>query len=245
MKNIKKLIKTSYGEIARQSSSCCGSGSCCGTNTPTDIAKLLGYSDVQLSNVPEEANLGLGCGNPLAIASLRLGETVLDLGSGAGFDSFLASRKVGKTGRVIGVDMTEEMIKKAKENAKQGGYQNVEFRKGDIENLPVESGSVDTIISNCVINLAPDKKKVFKEAYRVLKQGGRMIVSDVVLTKKLPEKLKKDKKLLVGCVSGAIVKQNYLELLKKARFSDIKIYKETPAFLDNYGLSITFSAVKK
>lgn len=169
---------------------------------------------------------------------------MLDLGSGAGFDSFLASPRVGNKGKVIGVDMTDEMLEKAQENAKKGNYTNVEFRKGDIEDLPVDDNSIDAIISNCVINLAPDKEKVFNEAYRVLKIGGRLMASDVVLIKPLPEELKKDEELLVGCVSGAILKQDYLKLLKEAGFTNITIQKETPAFLPEYGLSITFSAVK-
>ena len=197
-----------------------------------------------MKKAPSGSNLGLGCGNPVAITSLKEGEVVLDLGSGAGFDAFLASPKVGRTGKVIGVDMTDEMLEKARENARKGGFANVEFRKGDIEDLPVKDSSIDVIISNCVINLAPDKGKVFKEAYRVLKVGGRLISSDVVLIKPLPDELKKDEELLVGCVSGAILKKDYLKLLGKAGFRDITIHKETPAFLPDYGLSITFSAVK-
>lgn len=244
MKNIKKIVKENYGKIAKQDGSCCGGGSCCSGGTLTDVSKLLGYSDSQLSDVPDNANLGLGCGNPTAIASLTEGQVVLDLGSGAGFDVFLASRKVGKTGKVIGIDMTDEMIKKAQDNAKKGQYQNVEFRKGDIEDLPVDSNSIDAIISNCVINLAPNKEAVFKEAYRVLKKSGKMFISDVVLSKDLPEELKDDENLLTGCISGAILKQDYLKLLESVGFKDIKITKEIPMFLDNYALSITFSAGK-
>lgn len=204
----------------------------------------MGYSQDEMNQAPSGSNLGLGCGNPVAIASLKEGEVVLDLGSGAGFDAFLASPKVGQTGKVIGIDMTEEMLDKAKENARKNGYTNVEFRKGDIEDLPIEDNAIDVIISNCVINLAPDKEKVFKEAHRVLKTGGRLMASDIVLIKPLPEELKKDEELLVGCVSGAILKQDYLELLGKAGFAKITIHKEIPAFLPDYGLSITFSAVK-
>ena len=204
----------------------------------------MGYSQNEMNQAPAGSNLGLGCGNPLAIASLRTGEVVLDLGSGAGFDCFLAARKVDKTGKVIGVDMTEEMLIKARNNATKGGFTNVEFRKGDIEELPVEDNSVNAVISNCVINLAPNKERVFKEISRVLKPGGRLMVSDVVLTKPLPDDLKNDKELLVGCISGAILKQDYLKLLEKAGFTDITIHKEIPAFLPDYGLSITFSAVK-
>jgi len=244
-KTIKKIVRDSYANIAKSSSGCgCGSCGCDSNQTIQKQSGQLGYSEGEMSNAPTGSNLGLGCGNPVAIASLKEGEVVLDLGSGAGFDAFLASPKVGKTGKVIGVDMTDEMLEKAKENAKKGGYINVEFRKGDIEDLPVEDNSIDAIISNCVINLAPDKEKVFKEAYRVLKIGGRLMISDVVLIKPLTEELKNDKELLVGCVSGAILKQDYLKFLKQAGFSDITIHKETPAFLPDYGLSITFSALK-
>lgn len=231
---IKSIVKKSYGNIAKSSGSCGCGGGCSG----------LGYSQAELNLAPAGSNLGLGCGNPVAIASLKAGDVVLDLGSGAGFDAFLAARQVGKTGKVIGVDMTEEMIEKAKRNAINGHYQNVEFKLGDIENLPVDDNSVDVIISNCVINLSPDKKKVFKETFRVLKPGGRLMVSDVVLVKPLPDELKNNEALLTGCVSGAILKQDYLQLLTKAGFSDIKIRKATPAFLPDYGLSITYSAVK-
>ncbi len=174
MKDIKKIVKDSYGKIATQNLSCCNGNSCCSGDNFDEISKIMGYSNQQLTNVPIGANLGLGCGNPLAIASLEKGDVVLDLGSGAGFDSFLASRQVGDTGKVIGVDMTEDMVKKARDNATKGNIKNVEFRLGDIEALPVDNESIDVIISNCVINLAPDKEKVFREAYRVLKTGGRI-----------------------------------------------------------------------
>lgn len=243
---IKKIIKESYGRVAQLSSSCgCKSCSCDSSQTIQKQAKKFGYTETQIKQVPSGANLGLGCGNPVAISSLKVGEVVLDLGSGAGFDTFLAAAKVGKTGKVIGVDMTDEMLKKAKENAQKANFTNVEFRKGDIENLPVKDNSIDVIISNCVINLAPDKKRVFQEAYRVLKPGGRLTISDVVLQRPLPKNLKKDKKLLVGCISGAILKQDYLKLLKKVGFSDFTIHQETPAFLKSYALSITFSAFKR
>lgn len=241
--SIKKTIKDSYAKIAQSSGCCCGCD-CNSNNKSQKQSGKMGYSQVEMEKAPQGSNLGLGCGNPTAIASLKEGEVVLDLGSGAGFDAFLASPKVGSAGKVIGVDMTDEMIEKAKENAIKGKYSNVEFRKGDIEELPVDDSFVDAIISNCVINLAPDKDKVFKEAYRVLKTGGRLMISDVVLTKPLPEELKNDKELLVGCVSGAILKQDYLKLLEKAGFANITIHKEIPAFLPDYGLSITFSAFK-
>ncbi len=240
---IKNVIKKGYANIA-STSGCCGSCNCNTNKITQRQSGQFGYSDEEMRQVPSGSNLGLGCGNPIALASLKKGETVLDLGSGAGFDSFLASPKVGKTGKVIGVDMTDEMLEKANENTKRGGFKNVEFRKGDIENLPIESNSIDVIISNCVINLAPNKSRVFEEAYRVLKQGGRLMVSDVVLIKPLTEKLKNNKKLLVGCISGAILKKDYLALLKEVGFSNITIHKEKPAFLKDYGLSITYSAVK-
>lgn len=245
-KQIKKIVKDSYAKIAQASSGCgCGSCGCDSNQIAQRQSGEMGYSDDEMTQVPEGANLGLGCGNPVAIASLKPGETVLDLGSGAGFDSFLAVKKVGKTGRVIGVDMTDEMLKKARENAKKGGFDNVGFRKGDIEDLPLEDEEVDVVISNCVINLAPDKEKVFKETYRVLKPRGRLMVSDVVLTKPLPDEIKNDDELLSGCVAGAILKQDYLNLLKKAGFDKITIHKETPGFLKGYTVSITFSAFKQ
>ena len=184
--DIKSYVKERYGGIARSGGGCgCGSG-CCGP-APDNIAKVIGYSEEDLAGVPDGANLGLGCGNPTAIAALKPGETVLDLGSGAGFDAFLAAQQVGPAGKVIGVDMTPDMLSKAKANAVKGGFTNVEFRQGEIEDLPVESGTVDTIISNCVINLSPDKPKVFAEAFRVLKADGHISVSDIVLTEPLPD----------------------------------------------------------
>lgn len=243
---IKEVVRDSYAKIAKTSGACgCGSCGCESNLTVQKQSGQLGYSLEEMNQAPPDSNLGLGCGNPVAIASLKEGEVVLDLGSGAGFDAFLASPKVGNTGRVIGVDMTDEMLEKARNNAKKGSFTNVEFRKGDIEDLPVADSSVNAIISNCVINLAPDKEKVFKEAYRVLKTGGRLMISDVVLTKPLPDELKEDEELLIGCISGAILKEDYLDLLKKTGFSDITIHKEMPAFLEDYGLSITFSAFKR
>ena len=207
-KTIKDEIKDKYGALARTGGSCCGTGSSCGSSPASDASKKVGYSDDEISAVPDGANLGLGCGNPVAIASLRQGETVLDLGSGGGFDAFLAAKKVGPTGRVIGVDMTPEMIERATANAKAGGYSNVEFRHGDIEALPVDDNSVDVIISNCVINLAPDKSRVFAEALRVLKPGGRFMVSDTVMTRPLPEAIQKSVAAYMGCVSGALMKED-------------------------------------
>jgi arsenite methyltransferase len=211
--DVKKAVREGYGKIA-ETGGCCGGCDCMSNE---EIAKSIGYSDEEMKAVPD-ANLGLGCGNPTAIATLTTGATVLDLGSGAGFDCFIAARKVGKTGRVIGVDMTEQMIKKAAENAMKNGYGNVEFRLGDIEALPVEDSSVDYIISNCVINLAPDKKKVFKEAHRVLRKGGKLLVSDIVLLKELTKRQKNDYTLLVSCVAGAILKKDYLRMMREAGF---------------------------
>lgn len=210
----KKIIRMKYGEIASSNTSCaCG---CCGSDMSSEeILKSIGYSTSEIQEAPD-AGLGLGCGNPTAFGELKPGEVVLDLGSGPGFDCFLAAKKVGPSGKVIGVDMTGEMIEKAKENARKYGYDNVEFRPGDIEALPVEAGSVDVIISNCVINLAPNKEKVFREAYRVLKAGGRMYVSDMVLLADLPEELQDDEDLLAGCVAGAVMKDEYIGLMEKA-----------------------------
>lgn len=213
----KEVIKKKYEEIAVKGSSCCSSG-CCSDMSVADLSKSIGYSENDLKVVPD-ANLGLGCGNPTAFAELKPGDIVLDLGSGAGFDSFLAAQKVGDSGKVIGVDMTPEMLEKAKANALKYGYSNVEFRLGDIEVLPVEDKYIDVIISNCVINLAPDKEKVFREGYRVLKPGGRMYISDMVLLAELPEELRNDKELLAGCVAGAVLKADYLGLLEKTGFS--------------------------
>ncbi|MGM0568425.1 MAG: arsenite methyltransferase [Elusimicrobiota bacterium] len=221
---LKKTVKEGYGKIAEEGTSCCSSSPCCGApDEARDISKALGYSEEDMAGVPEGANLGLGCGNPVALASLKEGDTVLDLGSGAGFDAFLVSSKVGSGGRVIGVDMTEKMVEKAKKNAREGNYKNVEFRQGEIENLSVENNSVDVIISNCVINLSPDKEKVFKEAHRVLKPGGKLFISDIVLLRPLPEKLKKSIDAYVGCVAGASLEADYLGYMKNAGFQKVKV----------------------
>lgn len=220
-REIKKIVKESYGKIA--DSGCCCSCGCNGMDKE-NISKSIGYSDQDIKSHPE-ANLGLGCGNPTALGEIKKGMVVLDLGSGAGFDCFLAAKKVGNTGKVIGVDMTEKMIAKARQNADKYGFANVEFRLGEIEDLPVEDDSVDVVISNCVINLSPDKQIVFDEAYRVLKKGGEMFVSDIVLLKELSEANREDKGLIAGCVGGAILKEEYLKLAKKAGFS-VKILSE-------------------
>jgi ubiquinone/menaquinone biosynthesis C-methylase UbiE len=226
---IKKVVRKSYAKIAKQESSCCAPvDSCCGTADLTqDISKKIGYSEEDIKAVPEGANLGLGCGNPVAIASLKEGETVLDLGSGAGFDCFLAADKVGKKGRVIGIDMTPEMVEKARENVQKGEYENVEFRLGEIENLPIADSSADIIISNCVINLAPDKKKIFKEAFRALRPGGRLMISDIVLLKELPDTIKNSIEAYVGCVSGAVMKDKYIGAIEEAGFKEVRIIDET------------------
>jgi len=232
-KDIKSIVREKYGTIAATSGSCCPSASCCGGPAViTEIGRKIGYAESDLSAVPEGANLGLGCGNPIALASLREGETVLDLGSGAGFDCFLAAGRVGPTGKVIGVDMTPEMVERARENARKDGVDNIEFRLGDIEHLPVEDGSVDVIISNCVINLAPDKGRVFREAFRVLKPGGRLMVSDIVLTKPLPEFVKKSVAAYVGCVAGATLREDYLEAMRQAGFVDVTVQSEAPFPVD-------------
>lgn len=214
-KDIKKIVKKHYGKIAEKKSCCCSCGS--GELTPEQISRSIGYSEEDMQTVPE-ANLGLGCGNPAALGKIIEGTIVLDLGSGAGFDCFLAAKKVGKSGKVIGVDMTEEMIQKAREIAKKYGYDNVEFRLGEIDDLPVEDNSVDIIISNCVINLVPDKLKVFKEAYRVLKNDGKMYVSDIVLLQELTDEQRNDDELIAGCVGGALLKNDYLNIVKEAGF---------------------------
>jgi arsenite methyltransferase len=226
---IRQYVRQRYKQIALQPSdpagSCCGpDAGCCGTSaTPHTVSSKLGYSDEEISVVPEGSNLGLGCGNPQAIASLQPGEVVLDLGSGGGFDCFLASRQVGDSGKVIGVDMTPEMVSRARGNALKGGFINTEFRLGEIEHLPVLDNSVDVIISNCVINLSPDKQQVFDEAYRVLKAGGRLAVSDVVTTAALPEVIKQDMDSLAGCISGASSIAELTGMLRQSGFEQVSI----------------------
>ena len=231
---IKTVVRLGYAKVAKGGGSCCGpqASGCCGVDVTKEIGKGIGYSEEEMDSVPDGANLGLGCGNPVALASLKGGEVVLDLGSGAGFDCFLAAKKVGNKGKVIGIDMTPEMLKKARSNAKKGNYNNVEFRKGEIENLPVADNSVDVIISNCVINLSPDKDKVFKDAFRVLKLGGRLMVSDIVLESPLPTTIKNSINAYVGCIAGASIKKDYLAGIKNAGFSDIKIADESAFSMD-------------
>lgn len=220
---IRQAVRRQYGQVAENEGCGCGPA-CCGSTAPADkLSQALGYSVHETAVVPEGANMGLGCGNPQAIANLKPGETVLDLGSGGGFDCFLAARQVGESGRVIGVDMTPEMITKARANAEKGGYRNVEFRLGEIENLPVADASVDAIISNCVINLSPNKPRVFAEAFRALKPGGRLAVSDVVAFAELPADIRQDMALFTGCMAGASLISEVEEMLRASGFRNIRV----------------------
>jgi SAM-dependent methyltransferase len=249
-KKIKEVVKGRYAQIAKQAqqSSCSSCG--CGAS-PSMQAQAIGYLKEDLEHVPEEAIMGLGCGNPTAIADLKAGEVVVDLGSGAGVDVFLAANKVGPTGKAIGVDMTEEMVNKAQSIARDHGYHNVEFRLGEIEKLPVEDESVDAIISNCVINLSPDKSKVFREAYRALKPGGRLTVSDIVSEGALPDEIKTDSNAWACCIGGALEHQEYLRKIKKAGFEDVQVLSSKEFYIEGEGsqaltklLSITVRAYK-
>ena len=253
---IRQAVRQQYGQIA-ESNSCGCSSSCCGS-TPSEadaLSQAVGYSADETGAVPEGANMGLGCGNPHAIAGLKVGETVLDLGSGGGFDCFLAARQVGEAGRVIGVDMTPAMVSKARTNADKGGYRNVEFRLGEIENLPVADGSIDVIISNCVINLSPHKLRVFAEAFRVLKPGGRLAISDVVAFAELPDEIRRDMALLTGCMAGASPISEVEAMLSSAGFRQIRVAPkdESKSFIrdwapgiliTDYVVSATIEAVK-
>ncbi len=261
---IRQEVRKTYTNVATGSATieaqnCCTDEdtSCCsGVNFAPDIVSMnLGYSKDEVIDVPEGANLGLGCGNPQAIASLQVGETVVDLGSGAGFDSFLAAKAIGETGAVIGVDMTPEMISKARENAEKGEFNNVEFRLGEIEHLPIADKTVNVILSNCVINLSPEKQQVFNEAFRVLKTDGRLAISDVVATAEIPQELQKDMDLLTGCMSGAAQIDELKAMLYKAGFTSIEIKPkdESKQFIRNwapgtkiedYVVSATIEAVK-
>jgi arsenite methyltransferase len=227
---IREMVRARYGSIAssNDSDSCCGpaASSCCGPApaSPSDDKSLrMGYSETDLASVPEGANLGLGCGNPHAIAAMQPGEVVVDLGSGAGFDCFLAAQRVGPTGRAIGVDMTHEMLNKARENAAKVGASNVEFRLGELEHLPIADNTADVVISNCVINLVPDKAQVFRETFRVLKPGGRVAVSDIVNTAPLPADLQADPSFICGCVAGAASADRVEAWLREAGFTDVRI----------------------
>ncbi|MGA2070292.1 MAG: arsenite methyltransferase [Sedimentisphaerales bacterium] len=221
-KKVGKLVREAYGKIAKSKQYCGCGGSTCGPGVK-DFAKSIGYSEEELKGIPAEANLGLSCGNPTALANLRQGEVVLDLGSGAGFDCFIAGSKVSPKGKVIGVDMTPEMIEKARDNAQKDGVENVEFRLGEIENLPVADGSVDVVISNCVINLSADKARVLREIYRVLKPGGRIAISDIALKKELPKKIQDNIAAYVGCVAGAMLIDEYKRTIELTGLKNVKI----------------------
>ena len=214
---VRTAVRKRYGKIAKTDSCGCGC---------TSTSQQLGYSKSELNSVPEGADLNLGCGNPVALASLKKGETVIDLGSGGGLDCFLAAKKVGSTGKIIGVDMTAEMLERARANCKKGGYENVEFRLGEIENLPVADNTADAIISNCVINLSINKQRVFQEAYRVLKPKGRLMISDMVLLKDIPDKVKNNVLAYVGCVAGAEKKNDYLNKIEQAGFKQVEVVAE-------------------
>jgi arsenite methyltransferase len=229
-RDVKSAVREHYADLARTGGGGCGpapAGGCCGaTSAPVGLSREIGYSERELAEVPEGSNLGLGCGNPLAHAALRPGDVVVDLGSGAGFDCFLAANRVGPEGRVIGVDMTPEMLARARANAVAGGYTNVEFRLGEIENLPVADGTADMVISNCVINLATDKPRVFREALRVLKPGGRLMVSDLVLRRPLPESVRRSVEAYAGCIAGAMLEDDYLAAIRRSGFAEVEVVAE-------------------
>jgi SAM-dependent methyltransferase len=245
--DIRVVVREKYGAIAEGRDPGCCSTSCCSSDPA--ILDQLGYTAEQAAAIPEGANLGLGCGNPLAFAAVKPGETVLDLGSGAGIDCFLAAREVGPSGRVIGVDMTPAMIQRARANAATSGHANVEFRLGEIEHLPVADASVDLVISNCVVNLSPDKPQVFREALRALRPGGRMLVSDLVLTRPLTPELQRNVDLYVGCVAGASLRGDYLRMMRDAGFVGVEVLSESgyevgrSALPDDSAEAVAFAAV--
>jgi arsenite methyltransferase len=220
---VRKMVRKGYGKIAKQEQPSCG----CGCGSATNVSEQVGYTKEELSAVPKGADLNLGCGNPVALASLKEGETVIDLGSGGGLDCFLAAKKVGEKGKVIGVDMTPEMLDRARANLRKSKYKNIEFRLGEIENLPIADNTANVIISNCVINLSPNKQRVFNEAFRVLKTNGRLMISDMVLLKEIPEAILKNVSAYIGCISGAEKKTDYLNHIKQAGFKDVRIVEET------------------
>ena len=219
-------VRERYARIAELGDCGCSCGTTAEGSTPTDVAKRIGYDDTALSLVPEGSNLGLGCGAPIGHLGLKAGETVVDLGSGAGFDAFLAAREVGPTGRVIGVDMTPAMLERARANAVTAGVSWVEFREGRLEALPVETATVDAVTSNCVINLAPDKAVVFREAARVLRQGGRMAIADIILDGDLPDVVKDDVEAYVGCIAGAMHREAYFAAVEAAGFEPVELLKD-------------------
>ncbi len=222
----RKGVREGYAKIAKEGLCCKVSNSCCENSTPyEELSRKMGYTKEELNSIPKGSNLGLGCGNPVALSSLKEGETVIDLGSGAGVDCFLAAKKVGEKGKVIGIDMTPQMLDKARENARKGNYKNVEFRLGEIEHLPVADNTADVVISNCVINLTSNKKKVYKEAYRALKPGGRIMVSDLVLKKELPASIREGAHPS-SCIKTAILKDKYLKTIEEVGFKDIRILDE-------------------
>jgi SAM-dependent methyltransferase len=228
---IKQAVSEHYAVFAKQGTSCCGPGSSCGCGSP-EQSLTIGYSPDQLAAVPAGADLGLGCGNPIAFADLQPGQTVLDLGSGAGIDCFLAAGAVGPTGSVIGVDMTPEMIARARKNAAAVGLGNIEFRLGEIEHLPVTDGTVDVVISNCVVNLVPDKHRAFSEAYRVLAPGGRIMVSDMVLSADIPAEFRSSVAGYVACLSGAMLEDDYLGAIAAAGFEHVEVVERAPYVVD-------------
>ncbi len=220
---IKKKVRERYSKIAREKFSCC---STCGPCVTFEQVKKVGYSKEELGDIPESAVMGLGCGNPTALADLKEGERVLDLGSGAGIDVFLAANKVGLGGYVVGVDMSEEMVRRANKIARENGYERIEFKHGEIEDLPLDDNTVDAIVSNCVINLSPDKLKTYQEAYRVLKPGGRILISDLVTEEDLPEDIKSSFEAWADCIGGALEKGKYMNTIRKAGFSDLEIISQ-------------------
>jgi arsenite methyltransferase len=253
--DIKEAVRKRYAETATQGSSCCGpengSGPGCGCGNASTTAvggstkgTELGYTLEDLAAIPEGADLGLGCGNPLAILDLREGETVLDLGSGGGIDCFIAAKRVGPSGRVIGVDMTPEMVARARRNAAAGGHGNVEFRLGEIEHLPVADASIDAIISNCVINLVPDKRQVFADAFRALRPGGRLSVSDIVLLGEIPLQIRDSVEAYVACLSGAALRDDYLAMLADAGFTDVRVTAERTFSVEDVGAADVVEEIK-
>ncbi|MBD3414445.1 MAG: arsenite methyltransferase [Candidatus Aminicenantes bacterium] len=246
-KQIKKHVRKRYSRFAKENTGCCSSCGPCGSDAG-EQTKAIGYSAEEIEQIPQESVKGLGCGNPTALADLNEGETILDLGAGAGIDVFLAANKVGPKGLVIGVDMTEDMVEKSKQTADKYGYKNVEFRLGEIENLPVEDGTVDVIISNCVINLSPDKPRTFQEAYRVLKPGGRILISDLVTEGELPDEIRRDFDAWAECIAGAMEKNAYKKTIEQAGFQDVRIVSQNtfhePGLAENLKGKITSVQIK-